>query len=117
MDDFPVRAGFEDVDKIMKHAGGISPARMNQLLGECNCIEVKRMFLRFAERHNHAWLDQIDIDAAGSGGRGQTNAWTHSTTQQCGGTPVPAHSSCALKERRGNHAHGVEQGMTFYTSK
>ena len=32
----------------------------HSLLAECRSVKVKRLFLWFAERHNHAWLKGLD---------------------------------------------------------
>jgi hypothetical protein len=38
----------------------LSPKRLQKLLTDCRSVKVKRLFLWFAERHNHAWLKQLD---------------------------------------------------------
>jgi hypothetical protein len=37
-----------------------APRRLQQLLADCRSIKVKRLFVWFAERHNHAWLKKLD---------------------------------------------------------
>ncbi len=47
------------------------PKYLNLLLAECRSIKTKRLFLWFAERHQHAWLKAIDTERVdiGSGKR------------------------------------------------
>ena len=71
IDDLPNKQTFDEVDKFIEFVVTINPDRMNALLKECSSIKVKRLFLWFAERHNHDWLEHIDIEAIdlGSGKR------------------------------------------------
>jgi hypothetical protein len=45
---------------LMEGLSSLSPARLQPLLADCQNIKVKRLFLFFAERHNHAWLKHLD---------------------------------------------------------
>ncbi len=49
----------------------LSPRRLQRLLKACTNVKVKRLFLFFADRHQHAWLKHLDKDAVdiGSGKR------------------------------------------------
>jgi hypothetical protein len=38
----------------------LSPRRLQTLLTACHSVKVKRLFLWFAERHQHAWLEKLD---------------------------------------------------------
>jgi hypothetical protein len=38
----------------------LSPRRLQALLTDCRSVKVKRLFFWFAERHNHAWLQNLD---------------------------------------------------------
>ena len=67
----PERETFHQADMLMEGLRNLSPRRLQKLLVDCRSVKVKRLFLWFAERHNHAWLqnlDRKDIDL-GSGKR------------------------------------------------
>jgi hypothetical protein len=71
LDEVPERETFHQADMLMDGLRNLSPRRLQKLLVECRSVKVKRLFLWFAERHNHAWLqklDRKDIDL-GSGKR------------------------------------------------
>ena len=44
----------------MEGLRNLSPRRLHGMLADCRNIKVKRLFLWFAERHNHAWLQKLD---------------------------------------------------------
>lgn len=71
MDDLPNGMSFEDVDMLMQGMVNLSPSRVQRLLEDCQNIKVKRLFLWFAERHNHAWYKKLKADqiSLGSGKR------------------------------------------------
>lgn len=60
LDELPNRESFHQADMIMQGAATFSPRRLQQLLGECASVKVKRLFFFFANRHRHVWLDHID---------------------------------------------------------
>ncbi|MDT8321242.1 MAG: type IV toxin-antitoxin system AbiEi family antitoxin domain-containing protein [Xanthomonadales bacterium] len=65
LDELPDRESFHQVDGLMEGLATLSPRRLQELLVQCRSIKVKRLFLFFADRHNHAWLQRInheDID-------------------------------------------------------
>jgi Transcriptional regulator, AbiEi antitoxin, Type IV TA system/Transcriptional regulator, AbiEi antitoxin N-terminal domain len=71
LDEVPQRETFHQADMLMEGLRTLSPKRLQKLLVECRSVKVKRLFLWFAERHNHAWLKQLhrqEIDL-GSGKR------------------------------------------------
>ena len=45
----------------------LSPRRLQILLADCRSVKVKRLFFWFADRHNPAWLKQIDRAAISLG--------------------------------------------------
>jgi hypothetical protein len=47
----------------------LSPRRLHKLLVDCRSVKVKRLFLWFAEKHDHAWLKQLDRIDLGDGKR------------------------------------------------
>lgn len=71
LDEVPERETFHQADMLMDGLRNLSPRKLQKLLVDCRSVKVKRLFLWFAERHNHAWLqklDRTDIDL-GSGKR------------------------------------------------
>lgn len=71
IDELPDRESFHQVDMVMEGLTTLSPRKLGPLLADCRSIKVKRLFLFFAERHNHAWfkhLNPAQIDL-GSGKR------------------------------------------------
>jgi hypothetical protein len=56
----PQRETFHQADMLMQGLRTLSPKRLQKLLTDCRSVKVKRLFLWFAERHNHAWLKQLD---------------------------------------------------------
>jgi hypothetical protein len=71
LDEVPDRETFHQADMLMEGLRNLSPRRLQKLLVDCRSVKVKRLFLWFAERHDHAWLKQLslkDIDL-GSGKR------------------------------------------------
>jgi Transcriptional regulator, AbiEi antitoxin, Type IV TA system/Transcriptional regulator, AbiEi antitoxin N-terminal domain len=60
LDEIPQRETFHQADMLMEGLRNLSPRRLHQLLVDCRSVKVKRLFLWFAERHNHAWLKQLD---------------------------------------------------------
>ena len=60
LDELPRRESFDQVDALFSGLGVVLPRRMQRLLEACRSIKVKRLFLFFADRHNHAWSKQLD---------------------------------------------------------
>jgi Transcriptional regulator, AbiEi antitoxin, Type IV TA system/Transcriptional regulator, AbiEi antitoxin N-terminal domain len=58
--ELPEHDSFHQADMLMEGLTSLSPARLQPLLADCRNIKVKRLFLFFAERHNHAWLKHLD---------------------------------------------------------
>lgn len=71
LDELPRRESFHQADMIMQGAANFSPKKLQKLLVDCRSVKVKRLFLYFADRHNHAWLKHLDKTAIdlGSGKR------------------------------------------------
>lgn len=62
---------FDEAEKIIEGLTTLRPQHVQQLLEECNSVKVKRLFLYMAEKQNHAWLQEINIEKInlGSGKR------------------------------------------------
>jgi Transcriptional regulator, AbiEi antitoxin, Type IV TA system len=56
--ELPEHDSFHQADMLMEGLSSLSPARLQPLLADCR--KVKRLFLFFAGRHNHAWLKHLD---------------------------------------------------------
>ncbi len=62
LDELPKREGFHQVDKLMEGLTNLSPRRLQKLLSDCRSVKVKRLFLFFADRHQHAWTKRLKKD-------------------------------------------------------
>jgi Transcriptional regulator, AbiEi antitoxin, Type IV TA system/Transcriptional regulator, AbiEi antitoxin N-terminal domain len=60
LDEVPQRETFHQADVLMEGLRNLSPRRLHKLLVDCRSVKVKRLFLWFAERQDHAWLKQLD---------------------------------------------------------
>ena len=71
LNEIPHHESFHQADMLIEGLTTLSPRRLSMLLAACRSIKVKRLFFWFAERHQHAWLKQLDRDAInlGSGKR------------------------------------------------
>lgn len=71
LDELPNKETFHQADMLMEGLSNLRPQYLNLLLKDCQSVKVKRLFLWFAERHNHAWLKTIELNKIdlGSGKR------------------------------------------------
>lgn len=60
MDELPRNESFHQVDMIMEGLVNLRPRRLQTLLEDAKSIKVKRLFLFFADRHQHKWLSHLD---------------------------------------------------------
>ena len=62
---------FSVADKFFETAATLRPTLVNALLRTCTQVKAKRLFLWFAARHAHAWLEKLDVSEVdlGSGKR------------------------------------------------
>ncbi len=60
LDEVPQYETFHQADVLMEGLRNLSPRRLRTLLVACRSVKVKRLFLWFAERHQHAWLKNLD---------------------------------------------------------
>jgi hypothetical protein len=60
LDEIPQYETFHQADVLMEGLRNLSPRRLRTLLVACRSVKVKRLFLWFAERHQHAWLKKLD---------------------------------------------------------
>ena len=72
------RTKFHGADMLMQGLYDLNPDRVGELLRDCCSIDAKRLFLWFAERHEHSWLDDVDLSGVDLG-RGKRSFWTGGT--------------------------------------
>lgn len=60
MDELPHHESFHQVDVVMEGLANLRPQLVGKLLRECRSVKVKRLFLWYADRHQHAWLKHLD---------------------------------------------------------
>ena len=59
LDEIPDDESFHHVNKIFEGLSTLVPRRLDKLLKDCTSIKVKRLFLFFASKHQHAWAKQL----------------------------------------------------------
>lgn len=71
LDDVHDESGFSLADTYFQSATVLRPKMLNSLLQDCKRIRTKRLFLWYADRHQHQWLKKIYKDTVdiGSGKR------------------------------------------------
>lgn len=69
--DVKTKADFIRLDSLFESAVNLRPVLLQSLLMVCTQVKAKRLFLWFAERHEHAWFKALSIDMVelGSGKR------------------------------------------------
>lgn len=71
LDELPHVASFENLDRVFEGLTSLRPKQLMALLTACRSVKVRRLFLVFADKHQHRWrkhLDTSKIDV-GSGPR------------------------------------------------
>lgn len=61
--DIPDQLGFQHADELLRGLPSLSPRKLNKLLELCESYKVRRLFLWFAERHQHPWFKHLDLTA------------------------------------------------------
>lgn len=59
--DIPDQLSFEHADELLRGLPSLSPRKLTKLLDLCESYKVRRLFLWFAERHQHPWLKHLDL--------------------------------------------------------
>ncbi len=59
--DIPDQLSFEHADELLRGLPSLSPRKLTKLLELCESYKVRRLFLWFAERHQHPWLKHLDL--------------------------------------------------------
>ena len=57
----PKKQTWDETDLIVENLTTLRPKLIQSLLENCSSIRVKRLFLFFAEKHNHQWFQKIDL--------------------------------------------------------
>jgi hypothetical protein len=58
----PTKQGFDEVIKIVEFMSSLRPDKVQMLLEFCTSIKVKRLFLYMAEKQDHFWYKELDLD-------------------------------------------------------
>ncbi len=61
LSDIPDQLSFEHADELLRGLPSLSPRKLTKLLELCENYKVRRLFLWFAERHQHPWLKHLDL--------------------------------------------------------
>jgi hypothetical protein len=61
LQDVPARESIYEADVLMQGLVSLRPGRVTALLAACRSVKVKRLFLALAERHQHSWLNYLDL--------------------------------------------------------
>lgn len=67
MEDVPRTFAFDHADTIFEGLTTLRPKLVTRLLEECRSIRAKRLFLFFADRHDHGWAKHVDRTAVDIG--------------------------------------------------
>jgi hypothetical protein len=67
----PTKQGFDEAIKIMEFMVSFRPEKVQMLLEYCTSVKVKRLFLYMAEKQDHFWYKELNLDKInlGSGNR------------------------------------------------
>jgi hypothetical protein len=75
----PDRFDLMEAFLIMEGLNALNPSEVQILLEKCSSVKVKRLFLHFAEKAEHAWFKYLDVNKIniGSGKRSlvQHGSW------------------------------------------
>lgn len=61
LDELPKNASYTEAKEIMENLISLRPTLIQHLLANCTSLKVKRLFLHFAEKVNHAWYKKLDL--------------------------------------------------------
>lgn len=61
LDELPKNASYAEAKEIMENLISLRPNMVQHLLANCTSLKVKRLFLHFAEKVNHAWFKKLDL--------------------------------------------------------
>lgn len=58
----PNQESFEEADLLMEGLTTLRPNLVQKLLEQCCSVKVKRLFMFFAEKSRHSWLEKLDLN-------------------------------------------------------
>jgi hypothetical protein len=61
LQDVPESETIANADVLIQGLTNLRPRRLTRMLEACRSVKVKRLFLALADRHEHAWLGQLDL--------------------------------------------------------
>jgi len=67
LNEVPGKISLEHADQLIQGMTSFSPRTLQKLLEACTNVKVKRLFLWFGSRHNHAWFSKLDTSKIGLG--------------------------------------------------
>jgi hypothetical protein len=67
IDELPDNEGFHNLDMLFEGLTNLRPRLLTELLVSCRKVQVKRLFLVFADRHDHAWRKHVDTSSVDLG--------------------------------------------------
>lgn len=67
LQDVPAKESIYEADVLMQGLANLRPARVSALLRVCVRVNVKRLFLALAERHQHQWLTHVELQGVDLG--------------------------------------------------
>ena len=65
--DVPMRESFDELNHIMSGLAMLHPGMVQYLLEKCGSVKAKRLFMYLAEKHNHAWVNRINLEKVSFG--------------------------------------------------
>ena len=65
--DVPARESFDELDHIMSGLATLRPHMVQDLLEECGSVKAKRLFMYLAEKHNHTWVNKLNLEKVSFG--------------------------------------------------
>jgi len=73
--DVPIRESFDELDQIMSGLITLRPRVVQELLEKCDSVKAKRLFMYLADKHNHAWVNRLNLERVdfGTGKRALCN--------------------------------------------
>lgn len=67
IDQLPNHTTFDAVSEVFESLTMLRPKLLMDLLKACRSVKVKRLFLVFADHHQHAWRQYLDVSHIGLG--------------------------------------------------
>ncbi len=67
LQDVPTKESVYEADVLMQSLANLRPVRVTTILRACTRVNVKRLFLALAERHQHPWLKHVELQGVDLG--------------------------------------------------